>query len=197
MKFALLTAALLATLPMTADAGIIQADFREELDLPDYGPKGPRVLQANDRAIVDGPELTEAHQLSNPSGWGDALVVDLEGDILTLTPTLPNSYQIITIEISDMVFDVAGQFLESVTLLSNNALSGATLDYEWTGSSLSISFVVDGGIGSRDSFRMVKGGQTQFQLSFSSQAAPVPEPAALGLLGAGLLGIAGLRRRKR
>ncbi len=105
--------ALLGGLWLGAPPAVRAADFREELD---FGPEfslGPRVLQALGRALAPGPELTEADEIANPSGWSDALTVDLpvNQSLLTLVPTGVNAFQILTVRVSNLPVPVAGVVL--------------------------------------------------------------------------------------
>ena len=95
-----------ATLSVNAHAAIVSADFSENLDLPDISTGGPRILESLATPLAAGFELDESDQTSNPSGWGDSLQVDLTTSTVTLTPTSSNTYQTITIDISNIVFDV-------------------------------------------------------------------------------------------
>jgi len=96
----------------------VRADFAEELSFPGFPDQFPRVLQALDRRVGRGPELTEADEFSNPSSYVNSLIVDLDRTALTLTPTALDNYQQIDIEIThiegERILDVA---VESDTLI--------------------------------------------------------------------------------
>lgn len=110
---------LVATPAMAADAGHV--DIRVELDLvygdgSPYG-SGPAVFEVTNAAITDGPELTSANIIANPSGWCGSLQVDVDPAAKTITVS-PDQ----TCNFSDVKLWVSSPEFGSVILVSDELL---------------------------------------------------------------------------
>ena len=197
-------AALALILSLPASAQIISADFDESLNLPEFGGGQPRLLQNLNVALPSpGPHLTEAHEIANPSGWEDSLIVTFNAttNILSLVATGSNSYQTITVSLSDLQFATPGQQVIGIVPISTGNVavpsSGPTptIDALFTPNSVSVTYSVE--LGLNDFFQITTNPDT-FQVLLSPAAgSSAPEPGTLALLGAGL-GMVGLvARRKR
>lgn len=195
LKFvaALAAFAVLATMGGSANAAIAQADFRSELDLPDFSAAGPRVLERTGVGLPNpGFELEESDEISNPAGWGDALLVDLDpaANVLTLLGSREQSYQTITVAVTNIVFGTA-QRIVGVTQTASGATSLSDISISFTDTSILISYLVTGGLGNDTLFTINRGGFDTFAIAL----APIPLPGAAPFLLVGLAGLGALRRR--
>lgn len=110
---------LIATPAMAADAGHV--DIRVELDLvhgngDPYG-SGPAVFEVTNAAITDGPELTGANLVDNPSGWCGSLQVDVDPAAKTITVSPDHSC-----DFTDVKLWVSSPEFGSVILVSDELL---------------------------------------------------------------------------
>jgi hypothetical protein len=188
-----------------ASAGVIQADFSELLNLPDFRTGSPRIEANNGVALPSaGPQLTGANVISNPDNWANSLVVSFDAatGILSLTgDTDPdgNTYQIITVSLSNILFN-NGSVITGITPISTgNAVfaspnsAGFTLATSFTGNSFSVSYT-DNAIGTSDVFNIQAATDT-FQITTGASAA-TPEPGTIGMMLAGfVMAVSALRRR--
>ena len=85
-----------------------------ELDLPEGGSDGPVVYQVTDVPVGDGPELTGADLIANPSGWCGSLAVDVDNvaRTITMTPDEVCNFETATVE-------VVGEGIDTLTTISD------------------------------------------------------------------------------
>lgn len=185
----------------TVSAAIIQADFQEVLDLPFFASVGPRVVErANVTLPQAGTILDATYEVSNPSDFDNMLNVSFDSatNMLSLTGDGVNSYQIITITLSNLAFDAS----EAIVGVTPIATGLAAYDAGWsllmttsfTGNSATITYrVPDPSV--YGYFLITGAGTDQFQLTLGS--AGVPEPGTLGAVALGLAALAAILRRRR
>lgn len=186
----------LAFTAQTASANIIQADFNETLDSFSFS-SGPKVLHAEDRAVVAGPELTEAADLiSNPSSWRGALTVDLHGDLLTLS-SVGLDFQTTSVSLTDLIFDLAGEIVVDVTLITESIINPLSPNFTeevlFTPGSITLNFLANDG----SRFNFVANGSATYQITtrvVDDVAVPASAPLGLVLLGLASFGL--IRRRQ-
>lgn len=89
--------------------------------------------------------------------------------------------------------DVTASF--DITSLSINTQTDAAIVLTGTGTMHLTGY--DATLGTWSFSGNTSGGQTTGTFSWSADSTPIPEPATLGLLGAGLIGFAALRRARR
>jgi|SRR5579863_65147 hypothetical protein len=172
-----------------APAAIIQANYNETLDLP-YFATGARVEQLNAVSLpAPAPQLTAADIVTNPSNWNNSLDVSFDPvtDILSLTGDGSNDYQIISVTLSGLLFNVAGQHVVGITPISvGNAvfMSGTdlfTTTTNFTANSFGVTYSVTSFATFPPEFDIGTGTDT-FQVQLASG---VPEPGTLGFTGLG------------
>jgi len=220
-RFPLLTAAVVATaFAGSSQASIISADFYEVLT---YGSssyqsgEANRILENNNQAIGDGYELTGNHYVSG--SLSDELRVDLQPDMLTLAGSDWNIFQSISIEITNIQFDLPGEVIAGVQMLTDEAVIADSrygidplLNYSFTDDSITINYTPDlalsellNGSGNwQDTTFAIWSPELESQLnwgfsglstfSVTTAAASVPAPATAVLMALGL-GVIALRKR--
>lgn len=188
-----------------ASAGIITADFNESLDLPfpSDGGSGPRVEQLLGVSLPGTPpQLTGADVISNPSKWGNSLEVsfDPSTNILTLFGDGSNVYQIITVTLSNLIFDIAGQVVTGIVPISTgNAVTPGTGD---PGNPLTITpFFTANSFGVTYTAANITTTENDFDITtdsdtFQVELATVPEPGTTLLMVIGGLALMFGRRRR-
>jgi len=220
-RLSLFTAfALAASFAGSAQASIISADFYEVLtyDSSSYqSGEANRILENNNQAIGDGYELSGDHYVSG--ALSDELRVDLQPDLLTLAGSYWNIYQSISIEITNIQFDLPGGVITDVNMLTNEAVLADSrfgidplLDYSFTDDSITINYTPDlalsellNGSGNwQDTTFAIWSPELEAQLnwglsglstfSITTAAASVPAPATAMLMALGL-GVIALRKR--
>jgi hypothetical protein len=93
------------------------------LDLPSGPSSGPTVFQVADVPVGDGPELTSADRVSNPSGWKGSVTVSVNNSDHTITIATEDSELFETAAV--MVTSVD---LGTVSLVSDNLWSPKLLN---------------------------------------------------------------------
>ncbi|NOQ63013.1 MAG: PEP-CTERM sorting domain-containing protein [Methyloprofundus sp.] len=173
-----------------ASASIIQADFRSDLKLVGF----TRVLERTEQVLPNaGFELGELDEISNPRNWNDSLQVDLDplSNIVTLTPSFANIYDIITISISNMLFDDSNQVTGFSVISSGSATTFDSLTTSFTNNSVNIQYI-------GDNLELFETGSDTFQITLGP-ANIVPEPSAIVLMGLGIwsFGAARCKQKKK
>lgn len=167
-------------------AGIISANFVTASDSPDASD-GAKTYQNLAQAIDASVELTSAHLLANPSGWGGGVVwmdFDPLSNILTLISQDTWDFQTFDAWMSNIVFSQPGEFITGFSLLSNNLVTGNLQPLlSYSANSLHISYSIVPEV-----FNFT-GGQATFLVQTSLQPTAVPEPASLAVFGLALLGL--------
>lgn len=217
MRNLFVTASIAATLVCgtAAFAVPISADFRVSLNLPDLSGQ-PRVLESLDEAVTGSVDLSDADEISNPSGWSGHVDVDLDtSGIVTVTGRTPDGfgdYDQAIIDIANIQFDgsetitgfIAGQADGLLGSTFSSVVVEPTLSY--TEDSVRIAFDTSGS-GEVSDFEFAEGGQSTFRiLTQADQTAtvvtqpvtvtPVPVPASLPLVLAGLAALGLVSRRR-
>jgi hypothetical protein len=181
-----------------ADASVISADFTARAGNPSLAwNQGELVLQTLGRTVGAGLELGADATVSNPSAWNGGLVyIDLDPIARTLTLFSQDDYDFETFSVSigNIHFN-AGERITGLSLISDSltedadSLSPLAPTFSFTNNSLQIDYTAA-------AYFYFTGGSAVFQFETEAGSA-VPEPATAGLLGLGLAGLIGVRRRKR
>lgn len=185
-------------------ATAISGDFHEELNFSPSFCNDPRIMESLGQAIGPGFELDEADEIDNPCGYGDSILVDYDPstNLLRLTPSGSNNYQIIDIDITNLVFSVTGEQILGLVEISDDLIDVASSgpfsrSESFTGNSITIGYVVDNLDNDSDRLEF-SSGEAVFQVVLESNTAPVPAMTnwsivlLIGVLG--ILGLAIIRR---
>jgi len=174
-----------------ANAALITGDFRTESDLPYQSDLGPLVHENIAAAIGAGFELTDADFVENPSDWGGG-VVFMDYNPLTNRLILNSQDEWDFQTFDAYIYNIAFDGLDAITglsMISNNLTTPTIIPtLSFTSNSIHISYDYS------DTFNFTAG-IAEFQIT-TSTGAPVPEPATMLLFGIGLIGLAGVNRKK-
>jgi hypothetical protein len=175
-----------------ANATLVSGDFRTESDLPDLSV-GPLVYQSLEQIIGAGYELDSGDYLQNPSNWvGGVVWMDYNPttNILTLASQDTGDFQAFDAWITNISFDLAGEYISDISLLSNGLTDPSFApSLSFTNDSLHVGYdyIPD--------FFLFTGGIATFQIE--TQTSAIPEPGSLALLSLGLAGLGCCRRNAR
>lgn len=173
---------------LSANAGIVSADFRTEADLPDAASSGPLVHERLGAMLGSGLELDGGDFVSNESNWlGGEVWMDLDAstNVLSLFSQDTLDFQTFRVTISN----ITGASITGIELLSDNLTSLNLIpQLSFTANSVTIFY------SSLPEDFDFTGGSATFALL--TGAAEVPEPQSVLLFGAGFALIALARRRK-
>lgn len=207
-----------ATVPTVAAAKIISMDIHAEFGL-DRWSLGHMVLAATGVSPASpGPHLGAGHVVGNADYIGRTEVT-LDADVQTIFlaafdfyPDLPiegvngADYYFIRVSISNIVFDVDGEFISGLEVLEDAILFQHSdypylTDFTFTDNSIMLEWVgEDSGVEGSSRVYLTEGGTSLFRYTTSirEQQDPVdvPAPLSLSLMGAGLAGLAVARRRR-
>lgn len=130
---------LVGTVPATALDHPI--DIRVETDLPDLRV-GPLVLEVLGVTPGDGPELTGANVIANPSAWLGTLRVDVDpvAETVTIDSDEVEDFRLVTVRITST--EIADLALLSNTL-GRHGDSGLELSYVADGTDATLTWVTD------------------------------------------------------
>ncbi len=184
--FLLVTGLLLFGIIGFVNATVISGDFRTEADL---GHSGPLVYQDLGATIDGGVELTGVDFLESPYWSGGEVNMDYDpiSNILTFAPQEFANFQTFDAWINNIAFDSI-ETITGLTMLSNGITDPVIVPtFSFTSNSIHIGWEA--------SHFYFADGIAEFQIT-TSEGAPVPEPATMILFGIGLLGLAGVNRRK-
>jgi hypothetical protein len=186
-------------------ATILQADFGESLDSPTYDSvsPGPYVVSRTGVTVPATVVFGPSDLIQNPKGWLGTLNLSFDPttDILSVVGAadqyLTDDYQIITISLSNLVFD-DGKVVTGITpLVTGNALipdpdNSVTqqISTGFTSNSASITYEV---ANLTKLFYISQDGTDQFQLTLGTPVTR-PEPGTVLLAGLALAAVATLRR---
>lgn len=182
---------LLLLLTGFASASMISGDFRTESDL-DFG-LGPKVYQDIGATIDSGVELTDADFVENPEDWGGGLVfMDYNPLTNILTLDSQDEWDFMTFDawINNIIFNTS-EVITGISMLSNGLTDPVIVPtLSFTSNSIYIAYDYE-----PDVFYFTEG-IAEFQIT-TSAGSPVPEPTTIVLFGLGILGLAGVSRRKK
>jgi hypothetical protein len=205
MSGALALALAALTLAGPVSAAVLSADFRTSFELPDLPAPQPRVLEANGRTVGDGPELTNADEVSNPLFFSGTVFTDLARDgLLRLIADDSNTYDKVVFQVSNLRFESPTNRIVGVRVL-RDAVFEPSFGVErlfpptiaFTDDSVTVTYDMSG-MGMLTDLTITPGGESVFQLVLADDAmSVVPLPASLSLLVAGLGGLALVRGRRR
>jgi hypothetical protein len=184
-----------------AHAGLLggTADFAESLDVPYYNQNGPLVVAVTGATIDGSTELTSNNVVSNPSNYSDNILNASLGDLtLSLSAPVFQDWQTITFTVSNITpvdNEVITGFIQtSAGAIATSGFSPSdpfTTTTSFTANSLTVSYSVND-IADGNEFYFASSSAPD---TFAITVEPVPEPASIALLSAGLVSIAALRRR--
>jgi hypothetical protein len=124
-----LAIAVLPLLPATsataAPLELTTVSITVSMDLPSSTrpSDGPIVFEVTDVPVGDGPELTGANLVSNPSDWGGSVTVDIDADAGTVTVATEDSN---TFETADVT--ISGPGIGELTLISDDLWAPEAVD---------------------------------------------------------------------
>ncbi|WP_417318360.1 PEP-CTERM sorting domain-containing protein [Emcibacter sp.] len=196
----------LTSLTATANAGIISADIEVVMDLEFCCGVGPSVSTVNGAIVGPGAELTVADRTINPSDWGGHIAVDIDNDGAGFTlfnDDGSNVFQSAIVTISNITSDMGD--IVNVVMTSNSLftdydeedeeeLDPFVLDLSFTANSIVLSVLLETP-SENAAWGITENGLALFDITFAGASQEISEPAMLGLLGLGLVGL-GLARRR-
>lgn len=130
---------LVGAVPATALENPI--DIRVEMDLPDIGD-GPLVLEVLGVTPGDGPELTGANIIANPSDWGGTIRVDVDPVAETVTIDSDDiwDFKLVTVRITSTEIGDLGVLSNT---FGREGDSGLELSYVADGTGATLTWVTD------------------------------------------------------
>ncbi|MBQ0936327.1 hypothetical protein [Ideonella paludis] len=157
----------LSVVSVSASAAIKSATFRTESNLPIYGTGAPLVLSKGSPLVAGADELTGAHVISNPDGWGGGIVhmdLDKTTNILTLKAQDNWDFQTFHASVGFVRFTNATESICGIKYLGGNITTPAiTPSATFVDNGVSISYVVQD-VSGGGYFNFVMGATAQFQI---------------------------------
>ena len=99
----------------TADLSTVSITVSMDLPTPEGNSEGPIVYRVTNATVTSGPELTGANLVSNPTGWGGSVTVDVDNNTHRITVATEDSDIFQTARVT-----LTGPGLGAITLVSDN-----------------------------------------------------------------------------
>ena len=171
----------LSVVSVSASAAIKSATFRTESNLPAVRTGAPLVLSKASPLVAGADELTGAHVISNPDGWGGGIVhmdLDKTTNILTLKAQDYWDFQTFHASVGFIRFTNATESICGIKYLGGTITSPAIApSATFADNGVSISYAA-ADIQSSGYFVFVPGATAQFQIETcvpnATETAPVP-----------------------